>query len=99
MEAAGDAAEAVTKRSNLFLIVADDLGYSDIVASGSEIATLNIYRLARGVAQFTSFYASPFCSPSRTMLMSGNDNHLAGLEDMTEALIAQQRGKPVTRAT
>jgi arylsulfatase len=42
----------------------------------------------------TQFYASPFCSPTRAMLMSGTDNHLAGFGDMAELLVAEQRGKP-----
>ena len=90
----GDASRAASKRPNFLLVVADDLGYADIGAFGAEIATPNIDRLARGGAQFTSFYASPFCSPTRAMLMSGTDNHLAGFGDMAELLIEQQRGKP-----
>ena len=42
----------------------------------------------------TQFYASPFCSPTRAMLMSGTDNHLAGFGDMSELMLPEQRGKP-----
>lgn len=82
------------KRPNILLIVADDLGYNDLGAYGGEIATPNLDRLATGGAKLTSFYASPFCSPTRAMLMSGNDNHLVGFGDMAELMLPEQRGKP-----
>lgn len=81
-------------RPNILLVLADDLGYTDLGAYGGEIATPNLDRLARGGATLTSFYASPFCSPTRAMLMSGTDNHLAGFGDMSELMLPEQRGKP-----
>lgn len=81
-------------KPNILLILADDLGYTDLGAYGGEIATPNLDRLARGGATLTSFYASPFCSPTRAMLMSGTDNHLAGFGDMAELMLPEQRGKP-----
>ena len=59
------------KRPNILLIMADDLGYTDIGRFGSEIATPNLDRLAHEGATMTQFHASPFCSPTRAMLMSG----------------------------
>lgn len=88
------AAATPARKPNFLLIVADDLGYSDLGAYGGEIATPTLDRLAQGGAQFTSFYASPFCSPTRAMLMSGTDNHLAGFGDMAELMLDVQRGKP-----
>lgn len=82
------------KRPNILLIVADDLGYTDLGAYGGEIATPNLDRLAAGGAKLTGFYASPFCSPTRAMLMSGSDNHLVGFGDMAELILPEQRGKP-----
>lgn len=82
------------KRPNILLIVADDLGYNDLGAYGGEIATPNLDKLAAGGAKLTSFYASPFCSPTRAMLMSGSDNHLVGFGDMAELMLPEQRGKP-----
>ena len=82
------------RKPNFLLIVADDLGYSDLGAFGGEIATPNLDRLAREGVQMTQFYASPFCSPTRAMLMSGTDNHRAGFGDMAELMVDQQRGKP-----
>jgi len=50
---------------NILLVVADDLGYSDLGAYGGEIATPNLDALAREGVVFTQFYAAPTCSPSR----------------------------------
>lgn len=85
-----DAAE----RPNILLIVADDLGYSDLGAFGGEIATPSLDHLAASGLQLTSLYAAPTCSPTRSMLMSGTDNHLAGLGTMAEGMQPFQRGKP-----
>lgn len=87
-------AAKVATKPNILLILADDLGYADLGAFGGEIATPNIDRLARGGATLTNFYASPFCSPTRAMLMSGADNHQAGFGDMAELMLPEQRGKP-----
>lgn len=81
-------------RPNVLLIVADDLGYSDIGAFGGEIATPNLDALIASGQQLTNFYASPACSPTRAMLMSGTDNHLAGVGNMAELMLDEQRGKP-----
>ena len=85
---------ATARKPNFLLIVADDLGYSDLGSFGGEIATPTLDRLAGGGAAMTQFYASPFCSPTRAMLMSGTDNHLAGFGDMAELMLPEQRGKP-----
>ena len=82
------------ERPNILLILADDLGYSDLGAFGGEIETPNLNRLAASGLQLTSMYAAPTCSPTRAMLMSGTDNHLAGLGAMAEAIQPFQRGKP-----
>lgn len=81
-------------RPNFLVILADDLGYTDIGAYGGEIATPHLDRLAREGVQMTSMYASPFCSPTRAMLMSGSDNHLVGYGDMAELITDAQKGKP-----
>jgi arylsulfatase A-like enzyme len=69
---------------NIVLIVADDLGFSDLGCFGSEIATPNIDALASQGQIFSNFYAAATCSPTRAMLLSGTDNHMAGLGDMAE---------------
>lgn len=82
----------VPDRPNIVLIVADDLGYSDIGAFGGEIATPNLDALAARGAQLTNFYVSPACSPTRAMLMTGRDNHEAGFGTMLEVATKDQRG-------
>ncbi|TKK69018.1 arylsulfatase [Ilyomonas limi] len=85
-----------TKRPNIILIVADDLGYSDVGCFGSEVATPNIDALAKQGQIFTGFYTAAACSPSRAMLLTGTDNHIAGLGNMAEHVtyFPQQVGQP-----
>ena len=64
-------------RPNILLIVADDLGYSDIGPFGGEIATPTLDTLAREGLMLSNFHVLPTCSPSRSVLLSGVDNHLA----------------------
>ncbi|MHC4154117.1 MAG: arylsulfatase [Planctomycetota bacterium] len=82
------------KRPNILLVVVDDMGYSDLGCFGGEIRTPTIDTLARSGLRLTSFYAAPTCAPSRCMLMSGTDNHLAGLGTQKEAMAPNQIGKP-----
>lgn len=84
------------KRPNVVLIVADDLGYSDLGCFGSEIATPNIDALANHGQIFTNFYTAATCSPSRAMLLTGTDHHIAGLGNMAEQIpyFPEQEGKP-----
>lgn len=81
-------------RPNILLIVVDDLGYADLGVFGGEIHTPNIDRLATGGVQLTNFHVSTVCSPTRAMLLSGTDSHLAGLGNMAEALAPNQRDQP-----
>lgn len=85
---------AVDTRPNILLIVADDLGYSDLGIFGSEIDTPNLDQLAHDGRLLTSHYVGATCSPTRSMLMSGTDNHLAGLGSMAEVLTDAQRAQP-----
>jgi arylsulfatase len=87
-------AVAQQERPNIVLIVVDDMGYSDVGAFGGEIATPTIDALAETGVRMTNFYVGPTCSPTRSMLMSGNDNHVAGLGNMNEALTPNQAGQP-----
>ncbi len=64
---------------NILLIVLDDLGYTDLGAFGGEIATPHLDGLARAGVRFTNFHAAPSCAPTRAMLMTGTDHHLAGM--------------------
>lgn len=64
---------------NILLIVADDLGYSDLGCYGGDIQTPNLDGLAAAGVRFSRFHTSPLCAPTRAMLLSGNDNHIAGM--------------------
>ncbi len=64
------AAEPV-RRPNFLLILADDLGYSDLGCYGGEVATPNLDRLARGGLRFTQFYNTARCWPSRAAILTG----------------------------
>jgi len=66
-------------RPNILLIVADDLGYADLGIYGSNIDTPTIDSLARRGILFTRFHTAPLCEPTRAMLLSGNNNHVAGV--------------------
>lgn len=67
---------------NFLIIVADDLGYSDLGAFGGEIRTPNLDALAKRGVRFTDFHAAPACSPTRAMLLTGTDPHRVGLGAM-----------------
>lgn len=77
-------AAAAAKRPNFLIIVADDLGYSDVGCYGGEIDTPNIDRLAKDGIRMSNFHTASACSPTRSMLFSGTDNHIAGLGQMFE---------------
>jgi arylsulfatase A-like enzyme len=85
---------ATDKRPNFLLVVADDIGWTDLGSFGSEIETPNLDRLAKQGVMFRDFHVSVSCSPTRSMLLSGNDNHIAGLGNMGELLTKNQKGKP-----
>jgi arylsulfatase len=65
------ALRADTRRPNIVLIVADDIGYSDYGCFGGEIATPNIDRLAAEGLRFTQFYNNAVCVPTRYSLLTG----------------------------
>jgi arylsulfatase A-like enzyme len=72
-------------RPNIILIMADDMGYSDIGCYGGEIATPNLDRLAANGLRFTQFYNTARCCPTRASLMTGLYPHQAGMGWMTAA--------------
>jgi len=74
------AAEAVKpNRPNIMVIMADDLGYSDIGCYGGEIATPNLDSLAAGGLRFSQFYNSARCCPTRASMLTGCYQHRVGL--------------------
>ena len=84
---------AADTRPNILLIVVDDMGYSDIGPFGGEIKTPALDSLAKSGIRFTDFHTSVACSPTRSMLLSGTDNHLAGMGTQAEATFPNQVGK------
>ena len=71
-----------TSRPNIVLIFADDMGYSDIGAYGSEIRTGGLNRLAKQGLCFSQMYNSAVCCPSRAALLTGLNPHQAGMGAM-----------------
>ena len=67
------------EKPNILLIVADDFGYTDLGAFGGDIETPNLDRLISQGVTFTQFHTAPFCAVTRAMMLSGNDNHIAGM--------------------
>ncbi|KAJ5111973.1 sulfatase PB10D8.02c [Penicillium argentinense] len=74
-----------SKHPNFLILIADDLGFSDISPYGSEIKTPVLDKLAQDGIRMTNFHTAAACSPTRAMLFSGTDNHIAGLGQMSEA--------------
>lgn len=93
-QSAGLTADKPNGKPNILLIVADDMGYSDLGCFGGEINTPNIDALASRGMRATNFYVAPSCSPSRSMLLTGTDNHIAGIGNMAEWTGPSQRGRP-----
>ncbi|RYP91457.1 hypothetical protein DL770_002396 [Monosporascus sp. CRB-9-2] len=79
-----------SRRPNFLIIVADDLGYSDTGPFGSEIKTPALDKLAQAGVRLTNFHTASACSPTRSMLFSGTDNHIAGLGQMTEHMASKE---------
>lgn len=72
--------------TNIIVILADDLGYSDIGCFGGEIDTPNLDRLGRGGVRASAFYNTARCSPSRASLLTGRHPHQTGVGILTEPL-------------
>jgi arylsulfatase A-like enzyme len=70
-------------RPNIVVILADDLGYSDLGCYGSEISTPNLDYLAANGTRFRRFYNTSRCCPTRASLLTGVYNHDAGIGEMT----------------
>ena len=72
-----------TEKPNVIVILADDLGYSDLSCYGGEIETPNIDRLAEEGLRFTGFKNTARCAPSRASLLTGRYQHSVGVGRMT----------------
>ena len=74
------------KRPNILLVVADDLGYSDLGCFGGEIQTPNLDTLASNGVRFTQFYSTARCCPSRASILTGQYPHRVGIGHMVTDL-------------
>lgn len=79
LAAVGPVHASAQKRPNIVIILADDMGFSDISSYGGEIPTPNIDRLAENGVRFTQFYNNARCSPTRAALLTGLNPHQAGM--------------------
>lgn len=86
------ALQAATTKPNILIILADDLGWSDLGCYGGEIRTPNLDSLAAGGLRFTQFYTSTRCCPSRASLLTGLYPHQAGVGLMTSDQAAKYPG-------
>jgi len=75
-----------TSKPNILLILADDLGYSDLGCYGGEIRTPNLDALAADGVRFAQFYNSARCCPSRASLLTGQYPHAVGFAGMSGTL-------------
>ena len=78
------------QRPNIVLILADDLGYTDLASYGSEIHTPNLTQLAQQGISFTNYHTGANCAPSRAMLLTGVDSHRSGVPNIPEMIPPEQ---------
>ena len=94
----GEAAAAIVPqhpdeapRPNIVLILADDLGFTDLASYGSEINTPTLDALADQGIRFSNYHSAANCAPARAMLLTGVDSHLAGVPNIPELIAPEQR--------
>jgi len=88
---AAAAVAAEGPRPNIVFVLADDVGFTDIEPYGSEIRTPTLSALAEEGLRFSNFHTAANCAPSRAMLLTGVNNHLAGVPNIPELLTPVQR--------
>ncbi|NJL76126.1 MAG: sulfatase-like hydrolase/transferase [Saprospiraceae bacterium] len=86
--------DSTNTKPNIVIFLVDDSGLMDFGAFGGEANTPNIDQLAGGGMMFTNFHSSPVCAPSRAMLLTGTDSHLAGVANLPEFLPTEYQSKP-----
>ena len=87
-------ARAQEARPNILVVLFDDAGFMDFGAYGSDNRTPNIDALAGKGTMLSRYYTSPFCGPSRAMLLTGLDNHQTGMGTLVETLSPEMESKP-----
>ena len=88
------AESARTHPPNILIILADDLGYSDIGPFGSEISTPSLDSIAAEGMVLTQFRVHTMCTPTRAMMMTGRNSHEVGHGTMTAEYTDETRGQP-----
>ncbi len=83
--------ESDGERPNIVFILADDLGYTDIAPYGGEVHTPTLSALAEQGVRFANYHTAANCAPARAMLLTGVNNHLAGVPNIPEMLAPEQR--------
>ena len=86
--------QTTSRPPNIVILVADDWGFTDVGAFGGEIPTPHLDALAARGMRFSNFHVSGSCSPTRSMLLTGVDNHLAGVGNLRESMPHQHAGQP-----
>jgi arylsulfatase A-like enzyme len=81
-------------RPNIVVLVADDWGFTDVGAYGGEIATPHLDALARTGTRFSNFHVAASCAPTRSMLLTGVDNHRNGVGNLRETMPQAHLGQP-----
>lgn len=87
-------AAAQDTRPNILVVLFDDVGFTEFGAYGGDARTPTIDALAQSGTLFSRYYSSPFCGPSRAMLMTGLDNHQTGMGTLVETVTPEQRELP-----
>ena len=93
----GDAAvqvEAEATRPNVLVVLFDDVGFMGFGAYGADARTPTIDALAQEGVMLSRYYTSPFCGPSRAMLMTGMDNHQVGMGTLVETVTEEMSAFP-----
>ncbi len=91
-QGAAPSPHAAAPRPNIVVILADDMGFSDIGSYGSEIPTPNLDALAASGLRFTQFYNAARCSPTRASLLTGLYPHQAGMGNLDSVIVPSSRG-------
>lgn len=81
-------------RPNILVVLFDDVGFTGFGAYGADAKTPRIDALAQSGALFSRYYTSPFCGPSRAMLLTGQDNHQTGIGTLVESVTPEQLELP-----
>jgi len=87
-------AAAQDQRPNILVVLLDDVGFSGLGAYGGVVRTPRIDSLAKQGISLSRYYTSPFCGPSRAMLMTGMDNHQIGMGTLVETVTKEMRAAP-----